>query len=49
MLTTLPASLLMVRSERRPVFIGGVVIAAFAVCLNGFAIMKDHFVLFFAA
>ena len=49
MLTTLPASLLMVRFGRRPVFIGGVLIAAFAACLQGVAIVIDHFALFCAA
>ena len=49
MLTTLPASLLMVRFGRRPVFIGGVMIAAFAACLQGVAIMIDHFALFCVA
>ena len=49
MLTTLPASLLMVRFGRRPVFIGGVLIAAVAACLQGIAIIIDHFVLFCAA
>ncbi|MEK9708926.1 MAG: MFS transporter [Alphaproteobacteria bacterium] len=49
MLTTLPASLLMVRFGRRPVFIGGVLIAAVAACLQGIAIIIDQFVLFCAA
>ena len=49
MLTTLPASLLMVRFGRKPVFIGGVLIAAFAALIQGVAIMIDHFVLFCAA
>ena len=49
MLTTLPASLLMVRFGRRPVLIGGVMIAAFAAFLQGIAIVIDHFVLFCAA
>ena len=49
MLTTLPASLLMVRFGRRPVFIGGVLVAAFAASLQGVAIMIDHFILFCAA
>ena len=49
MLTTLPASILMVRFGRRPVFIGGVLIAAFAACLQGVAIVIDHFTLFCAA
>ena len=49
MLTTLPASILMVRFGRRPVFIGGVLIAAFAACLQGVAIVVDHFALFCAA
>ena len=49
MLTTLPASLLMVRFGRRPVFIGGVLIAAFAAFLQGVAIVIDHFVLFCGA
>ena len=49
MLTTLPASLLMVRFGQRPVFIGGVMIAAFATGLQGVAILIDHFVLFCAA
>ena len=49
MLTTLPASLLMVRFGRRPIFMGGVLIAAFAACLQGVAIMLDHFVLFCVA
>ena len=49
MLTTLPASLLMVRFGRRAIFVGGVLIAAFAACLQGVAIMIDNFVLFCAA
>ena len=49
MLTTLPASILMVRFGRRPVFIGGVLVAAFAACLQGVAIVVDHFALFCAA
>lgn len=49
MLTTLPASLLMVRFGRRPVLIGGVMIAAFAAFLQGIAIVIDNFVLFCAA
>ena len=49
MLTTLPASLLMVRFGRRPVFISGVLIAAVAACLQGIAIITDHFALFCAA
>ena len=49
MLTTLPASWLMVRFGRRPVFIGGVLIASVAACLQGIAIIIDHFVLFCAA
>ena len=49
MLTTLPASLLMVRLGRRPVFIGGVLIATFAACLQGVAIVIDNFFLFCAA
>ena len=43
MLTTLPASLLMVRLGRRPVFIGGVLIAAIGACLQGTAIIIDSF------
>ena len=35
--------------QRRPVFIGGVMIAAFAACLQGVAIVVDHFALFCAA
>ena len=49
MLTTLPASLLMIRFGRRPIFVGGVLIAAFAAFLQGVAIMIDHFALFCAA
>ena len=48
MLTTLPASLLMVRLGRRPVFIGGVLIAAIGACLQGTAIIIDSFQLFCA-
>ena len=49
MLTTLPASLLMVRFGRRPVLISGVLIATSAACLQGVAIIIDNFVLFCAA
>lgn len=49
MLTMLPASLLMVRIGRRPVFLGGVLIASMAACLQGIAIIIDNFVLFCAA
>jgi hypothetical protein len=45
-MTNLPASLLMVCFGRRPIFIGGVLIAAFAAFLQGDAIMIDNFVLF---
>ncbi|MEC8109396.1 MAG: MFS transporter [Pseudomonadota bacterium] len=42
----MPASLLMVRFGRRPIFIVGVLIAAFAAFLQAVAIMIDNFVLF---
>jgi MFS family permease len=48
MLTTLPASLLMVKLGRRSVFIGGVLIASVAACLQGIAIIVDSFPLFCA-
>ena len=44
--TTLSASFLMNRFGRRPIFIGGVLIVAFAAFLQAVAIMIDHFVLF---
>ncbi len=46
MLTTLPASLLMVRFGRREVFIGGVMIAAFSAFLQGFSILISNFTMF---
>ena len=49
MLTTLPASLLMVRFGRRPVFIGGIMVATSATCFQGVAILIEYFVLFCAA
>jgi len=49
MLTTLPASLLMVRFGRRPVFMGGVAIASVAAFTQGVAIITGNFVLFCGA
>ncbi|MDP4784985.1 MAG: MFS transporter, partial [Alphaproteobacteria bacterium] len=49
MLTTLPASLLMVRFGRRPVFMGGVMIAAVSAFTQGIAILISTFWLFCAA
>ncbi|XDZ62831.1 MFS transporter [Alphaproteobacteria bacterium LSUCC0396] len=49
MLTTLPASLLMVRFGRRPVFMGGVMIAAISAFTQGIAILISNFYLFCAA
>ena len=49
MLTTLPASLLMVRFGRRPVFMGGVMIAAISAFTQGVAILVSNFYLFCAA
>ena len=46
MLTTLPASLLMVRLGRRPVFMGGVMIAAVSAFTQGIAILISNFWLF---
>jgi MFS family permease len=46
MLTTLPASLLMVRFGRRPVFMGGVMIAAVSAFTQGIAILISNFWLF---
>jgi MFS family permease len=46
MLTTLPASLLMVRFGRRPVFIGGVTIAAVSALMQGLSILISNFTLF---
>jgi len=49
MLTTLPASLLMVRFGRRPVFIGGVSIAALSALTQGLSILIENFTLFCVA
>ena len=49
MLTTLPASLLMVKFGRRPVFIAGVLIAAGATFTQGIAILLVNFTLFCVA
>jgi len=49
MLTTLPASLLMVRFGRRPVFMAGVLIASLAALAQGMAIIFGNFTLFCAA
>jgi len=49
MLTTLPASLLMVRFGRRPVFMGGVMIAAISAFTQGVAILVSNFYLFCVA
>jgi MFS family permease len=49
MLTTLPASLLMVRFGRRPVFMGGVMIAAASAFTQGIAILISDFWLFCVA
>jgi MFS family permease len=49
MLTTLPASLLMVRFGRRPVFMGGVAIASVAAFTQGVAIITGNFLLFCGA
>ena len=49
MLTTLPASLLMVRFGRRPVFMGGVMIAAVSAFTQGIAILISNFWLFCVA
>ena len=46
MLTTLPASLLMVRFGRRPVFITGVSIAALSALIQGLSILIENFTLF---
>ena len=49
MLTTLPASLLMVRFGRRPVFIAGVSIAALSALTQGLSILIENFILFCVA
>ena len=46
MLTTLPASLLMVRFGRRPVFMTGVSIAALSALTQGLSILIENFTLF---
>ena len=46
MLTTLPSSMLMVRIGRRPVFMGGVMIAAVSAFPQGIAILISNFWLF---
>ena len=49
MLTTLPASLLMVKFGRRPIFMAGVLIAAGATFTQGIAILHMNFMLFCVA
>ena len=49
MLTTLPASLLMVKFGRRPIFMAGVLIAAGATFTQGIAILHMNFTLFCVA
>ena len=49
MLTTLPASLLMVKFGRRPIFMAGVLIAAGATFTQGIAILLMNFTLFCVA
>ena len=49
MLTTLPASLLMVHFGRRPVFMVGVIVASLAALTQGFAILVSNFTLFCVA
>ncbi len=49
MLTTLPASLLMVKFGRRPIFIAGVLIAAVATFGQGIAILLMNFTIFCVA
>ena len=49
MLTTLPASLLMVEFGRKPIFIFGVIIAAMATFTQGIAILVMNFTLFCVA
>jgi MFS family permease len=49
MLTTLPASLLMVKFGRRPIFMAGVLIAAGATFTQGIAILHMNFALFCVA
>ncbi|MGB2464429.1 MAG: MFS transporter, partial [Candidatus Puniceispirillaceae bacterium] len=46
MLATLPASLLMARFGRRPVFIAGICIAITATCIQGYALIRGDFGLF---
>lgn len=46
MMATLPASLLMARYGRRPVFIAGVLVAVVGSLGNGIAIMLEHYLLF---
>jgi MFS family permease len=47
MMTTLPASLLMGRFGRRPVFAAGVILALIATALQGKAVLDGSFALFF--
>ena len=46
MLTTLPASLLMVRYGRKPIFLAGVIVAVCATFAQGVAILVSSFILF---
>ena len=46
MLATLPASLLMARFGRQPVFIAGICIAITATCIQGYALIRGDFGLF---
>ena len=46
MLATLPASLLMTRFGRRPVFIAGICISIIATCIQGYALIRGDFGLF---
>ncbi len=46
MLATLPASLLMARFGRRPVFLVGITIAITATCIQGYALIRGDFGLF---
>ena len=46
MFATLPASLLMARFGRRPVFIAGICIAITATCIQGYALIRGYFGLF---
>ena len=47
MMTTLPASLLMGRFGRRPIFAAGIVIALIATTLQGAAVLNGSFTVFF--